>query len=183
MKTNLKTNCWFNRNRFLSHPRRSFCALAIVGASFTLPTAQAGTPFPASGTYSPCFVEIGESQQVGQNTIKTYSVSAPTTGTFIGSLIEGTERDVIHPDGSITFDGSAIFVSAYSCGTLVFSYTGKGNVNTHQESGHFVGSQGTGCLAGIYSVGTFEGVLGAVRGGCDDAGDNVSYNGQYLFAP
>jgi hypothetical protein len=179
----MNTYYWFNQNRLLSHLRRSFCALAIAGASSTLPSAEAGTPFPASGTYSPCFVQIGESQQVGQNTIKTYSVSAPVEGTFYGSLIEGTERDVIHPDGSVTFDGSAVFISAYSCGTLIFSYTGKGNINTHEESGHFVGSQGTGCLAGIYSVGTFHGYLGAVREGCDDAGDNVSYNGQYLLAP
>ena len=139
---------------------------------------------PASGNFYPCF-HIANVQQTDPNTIETvytFSIDSAVTGTFTGSLVL-TERDVIHPDGSITFDGSAIFVSAYSCGTLVFSYTGKGNVNTHQESGHFVGSQGTGCLAGIYSVGTFEGVLGAVRGGCDDAGDNVSYNGQYLFAP
>jgi hypothetical protein len=177
----MKTNCWLNQNRFLSHLRTSFCALAIAGASLALPSAEADPPLPASGTYSPCFVQLGDTQQAGPNMIKIYSVSAATTGTFYGSLIDGTERDVIHPDGSITFEGSATFISGYSCGTLQFSYTGQGNTNTHEESGHFVGSQGTGCLAGIYSVGTFHGYLNATRPGCDVAGDNVDYTGQYLF--
>ena len=115
--------------------------------------------------------------------IKIYTVTAAAIGTFYGSLVDGTERDVIHPDGSVTFEGSATFVSAYSCGTLQFSYTGSGNINTHEESGHFVGTQGTGCLAGIYSTGTFHGYLGADIEGCDDAGNNISYNGQFLFAP
>ena len=181
----MKTYPLLEQNRFLALLRTTFCALVIAGASLTLPSAEAGRPFPASGNYSPCFVKIDE-QHVGQNTIITYSVSATTTGTFTGALIEGIERDVVHANGSITFEGSAIFITPPTgepCGTLVFRYTGQGNIYTHEESGHFTGGQGTGCLAGIHSVGTFEGVLGAVREGCDDAGDNVSYSGRYWFAP
>jgi hypothetical protein len=138
----MKTNYWLDQNRFLSHLRTSFCALAIAGASLTLPSAEADPPLiPAIGSYSPCFQKISE-QQVGQNTIITYSVTASTTGTFTGSLVEGTERDVIHPDGSITFNGSALFVHASECGTVEFTYTGTGNQNTHEESGHFVGNRG-----------------------------------------
>jgi hypothetical protein len=179
----MKTYYWLNRNRFLSHLRTSFCALAIAGASLALPSAEADPPMiPAIGTYSPCFHKISE-QQVGPNRIIIYNVTAETTGTFTGSLIDGYERDVIHPDGSITFNGTATFVHQSECGTVEFTYTGTGNFNTHEESGHFVGNQGTGCLAGIYSVGTFEGVLDATRDGCDVAGDNVSYSGQVVFTP
>jgi hypothetical protein len=179
----MKTYSWLNQNRFLSHLRTSFCALAILGALLTLPTAKGDPPLPAGGTYSPCFVQIGETQHAGPNLIKIYSVTADAVGTFYGSLVDGTERDVIHPDGSITFEGSATFVSAYSCGTVQFRYSGRGNINNHEETGHFVGNQGTGCLAGIYSVGTFHGYLNATREGCDVAGDNVSYDGQVVFAP
>jgi hypothetical protein len=178
----MKAYTWLNQNRFLSHLREGFFALAITGASLTLPAAK-GDPLPAGGTYSPCFVQIGETQHAGSNLIKIYSVTADAVGTFYGSLVDGTERDVIHPDGSITFEGSATFVSAYACGTVQFLYSGRGNIYTHEETGHFVGTQGTGCLAGIYSVGTFHGYLNATREGCDVAGDNVSYNGQVVFAP
>ena len=40
----MKTYSWLNQNRFLSHLRTSFCALAIVGASLTLPSAEAADP-------------------------------------------------------------------------------------------------------------------------------------------
>ncbi len=180
----MKTNCWFKQNRLLSHLRTSFCALAIVGASLTLPSAEADPPMiPAIGTFSPCFVQIGETQQSGPNRIIIYNVTAETSGTFTRSLIDGYERDVIHPDGSITFTGTATFVHESGCGTAEFTYTGRGNFNTHEESGHFMGNQGTGCLAGIYTVGTFAGVLDATRAGCDVAGENVSYSGQVVFAP
>ena len=179
----MKTYSSLNQNRFLSHLRTGFCALAIIGVPLMLPSAKGDPPLPASGTYSPCFVQIGETQHAGPNLIKIYSVTAEAFGTFYGSLVDGTERDVIHPDGSITFEGSATFVSAYACGTVQFRYSGRGNINTHEETGHFVGTQGTGCLAGIYSVGTFHGYLNATREGCDVAGDNVSYNGQVVFAP
>src|SRR5215471_3941573 len=180
----MKTYPLLNQNCFLSHLRTIFCALAVTGAWLTLPSTKGDPPvFPASGTYSPCFVQIGETQHAGPNMIKIYSVTADAFGTFYGSLVDGTERDVIHPDGSITFQGSATFISAYSCGTVQFSYTGTGNIYTHEESGHFVGTEGTGCLAGIHSVGTFHGYLNANREGCDVAGDNVSYDGQVVFAP
>ena len=40
----MKTYYWLIRNRFLSHLRTSFCALAVIGSLLTLPTAEAGEP-------------------------------------------------------------------------------------------------------------------------------------------
>jgi hypothetical protein len=166
------------KQSILSHLRTSFCALVILGASLTLPSAQASPPLPISGTYSLCSVIISE-DQVGPNTIITYSV----TDSFADAELTGIERHVIHPDGSITFQGSGILVATDSCGTVNYTWTGTSDVYTREESGQFVGTQGTGCFAGAYLTGTFHGFLNAVHEGCDVAGDNISYSGQIVFAP
>ncbi len=191
----MKTNCWFNQNRFLSHLRRSFWALAIAGASLTLPSAEADPP-PATveGTFSPCF-NIISFQQAGPNTVITFHVTARVEGAFTGCL-EGTERDVIHPDGYITFQGSAIFTSSVGTGTLQYTYTGEGNANPDEtvhglqpgeENAHFVAGQGSDDLAGVNVWGTFHGFLVPGGEGCSGEGCYVAgagtYTGQYLSVP
>src|ERR1700720_1880602 len=169
VKTYLKTNCRFKRNRLPSHLRRSFCALAIAGASLTLPSAEAGGPEhpgPENGTFNSCYHFVNF-QQAGPNmieTVYTFSIDSAVTGTFTGSLVL-TERDVIHPGGSITFEGSGFFWS--ECGTLRFTYAGTGNAQTDSESAHFEADQGTGCYAGVYADGTFQGNVTGPSQGCD----------------
>ena len=177
----MKINCWFNRNRLLSHLRRCFCALAIAGASLTLPSAEAGTPEPVSGGFSPCFNFAGPPIQSGPNTIIIFNVTATFTGTFTGAAIL-TERDVIHPDGSITFHGSGVYTDQSGCGTFLVTYSGKGSAVTGSESAHFVGGRGTGCFAGLHTEGTFQGTLVGASAGCAIAGAGT-YTGQILFAP
>ena len=179
----MKTNCWFNRNRLLSHLRRCFCALAIVGASLTLPNAQAGKPEPASGGFNPCFHYAGLPRQAGENLIIRFNVTVTTTGTFTGSGI-GTELDIVHPDGSITLHGTAFFTGSVGgrSGTLLLTYTGKGSAVTGHENLHFVGRQGTDGLAGLHTEGTIEGDLVPAVGECDVSGAGT-YNGHILFAP
>ena len=83
----MKTYYWLNQNRFLSHLRTSFCALAIVGASLTLPSAEASAdPEPASGEFFPCFNYAGPPRQVGENMIITFNITGTATGTFNGSV-------------------------------------------------------------------------------------------------
>jgi hypothetical protein len=179
----MKTNCWFDRNRFLSHLRGSFCALAIVGAALTLPSAEAGGPQPASGGFNPCFHYAGPPRQAGENLIIRFNVAATTTGTYTGSTI-GIELDIVHPDGSITLHGTAIFTGSVGgrSGTLLFTYTGNGSAVTGHENLHFVGRQGTDGLTGVHVEGTIEGDLVPGAGGCDVAGAGT-YTGQILFAP
>jgi hypothetical protein len=181
----MKTYCWFNQNRFLSHLRTSFWALAIVGASLMLPSAEAGTPQAASGYFYPCFNFAGPPRQVGENLIIRFNVTGTGTGTFNGSL-DGTELDVVHPDGSITLEGSLVFtglvVGKSGSGTLNFTYTGIGNINTHHENLRAVGRQGTLALAGVCTEITLEGDVGAPIAGCALSGAGT-YTGQILFAP
>jgi hypothetical protein len=178
----MKTNCWFNQNRLLSHLRTSFCALAIAGASLTLPSAEAGRPEPASGEFFPCFNYAGPPRQVGDNLIITFNVSGPATGTFTGSSV-GTELDVVHRDGSITLHGTILFTGSVNgrSGTILLSYEGIGNAVTGHETLRFVGREGTGDLAGIYANVTAEGDVGAPEPGCDLSGAGT-YTGHVVFA-
>jgi Protein of unknown function (DUF3224) len=184
----MKTYCWFNRNRFLAHLRTSFCVLAIAGASLTLPSAEAGgPPLPASGQFFPCFNYAAQPHQVGENLIVTFNISnwRTSTGTLIGSA-EGTELDAVHRDGSITLHGTFLFTGSVNgrSGTMLFSYEGIGNAVTGHETLRFVGSQGTGDLAGTYANVTAEGdvVPPDPNSGCDLQGAGT-YSGQILFAP
>ncbi len=182
----MKTYSWLNENRILSHLRTSFCALAIAGASLTLPSAEAsGPPLPASGEFFPCFNYAGPPQQVGENVIITCNISnwRTSTGTVIGSA-EGTELDVVHRDGSITLHGTFLFIGSVNgrSGTMLFTYEGIGNAVTGHETLRFVGTQGTGDLAGTYVELSAEGDVGAPEPGCDLSGAGA-YTGQIVFAP
>jgi hypothetical protein len=179
----MKTNSWFKQNRFLSHLRTSFCALAMLGALFTLPSVEGSRREPASGEFFPCFNFAGPPRQVGENVIITFNISGESSnGTLIGS-VEGTELDIVHRDGSITLHGSFLFTGSVNgrSGTMVFSYEGIGNAVTGHENLRFVGRQGTGDLAGTYVNVTAEGDVGAPSPGCDVSGAGT-YSGYVIFA-
>lgn len=181
----MKTYLSLNQNRLLSHLRTSFCALAMTGALLTLPSTEAGTPQPASGQFFPCFNYAGAPRQAGENFIIAFNISGTSNGTFTGS-VTGTELDVVHRDGSITLEGSIVFTGSVSgrsgTGTLQFSYEGIGNAVTGHETLRFVGTRGTGALAGTYAEVTAEGDVGAPKAGCALSGAG-NYNGQIVFAP
>jgi Protein of unknown function (DUF3224) len=185
----MKTNCWLYQNRFLSHVRTSFCALAIIGVPLAFPSSaadrtgrSAATPEPASGEFFPCFNYAGPPRQVGENWIITFNISGTATGTLTGSSV-GTELDVVHPDGSITLHGTILFTGSVNgrSGTMLFTYEGIGNAVTGHENLRFVGRQGTGDLAGVYANLTAEGDVGAPEPGCDLSGAGT-YTGHVLFA-
>jgi hypothetical protein len=180
----MKTYYWLNQNRFLSHLRTISCALAITGASLTLPSSEAGGPESASGDFYPCFTRTSL-RQVGENLIITFDISGSSTGTFTSTStgVTGTEMDVVHRDGSITLHGSLLFTGSVNgrSGTMLFTYEGIGNLNTGHENLRFVGTQGTGDLAGVLANITAEGDVG---GACDgDFGGHGTYTGQVIFAP
>jgi len=93
-----------NKPKIKQQLRRAFFALAIVGALLTLPKAQA-QPIPASGSTTDCEHIISQ-RIVGPSTIITSSITTCFHGTFEGTWV-GTERDVIHPNGTLT-DGPAL---------------------------------------------------------------------------
>jgi len=179
----MKTYYWLHQNRFLSHLRTIFCALAIAGGSLTLSSIRADSPPPnATGDFYPCFTRTSL-RQVGENLIITFDISGSSTGTFTSTStgVTGTEMDVVHRDGSITLHGSLLFTGSVNgrSGTMLFTYEGIGNLNTGHENLRFVGTQGTGDLAGVVANLTAEGDLG---GACDgDFGGHGTYSGHVLF--
>ena len=112
----MKTYSWLDQNRFLSHMRTIFCALAITGALVTLPRVEGSPREPASGGFFPCFNFAGPPRQVGENLIVTFNISGTSNGTVTGSVV-GTELDVVHRDGSITLHGAALFTGSVKPGT------------------------------------------------------------------
>jgi len=172
-------------NRFLSHLRTIFCALAIIGVPLAFPSAEAsGPPLPANGGFSVCFNYAAPTRHVGENVIM-FNISGTLTGTFTGSFV-GTELDVFHRDGSITKHGSFVFTGSVTgrpgTGTLQVTFEGIGNAVTGHEVLRAVGREGTGALAGVYDEVTVEGDVGAPNQGCAFSGTGT-YNGQILFAP
>ena len=174
-----------NRNPLISHRRTSFCALVIIGALSMLPRAEAGPPQPTSGQFFPCFNYAGPPRQVGENVIITFNITVTVTGTFTGSFT-GTELDIVHRDGSITKQGSAVFTGSVTgrpgTGTLHLSFEGIGSAVTGHETLRVVGTQGTGALSGVHLQQTAEGDVGAPNPGCALSGTGT-YSGQMVFAP
>jgi hypothetical protein len=184
-----------NKTNIKQQLRRSFLALTIVGALFTLPNAEASLPVPATGTTTDCEHVISQ-QSSGPNTIITLSITACFHGTFEGTWV-GTERDVIHPNGTVTGQLSGVFSGTVNgrSGTCVFSL--EVNVGV---ANHWVVDQGTGDLAGLHGQGTTP--LGSATengpgcptsgfdcencppptGTCDDS-FTLTYDGQISFAP
>lgn len=165
--------------------RRTLSALAIIGALFALPKAQADALAPAHGYVNDCENLISE-QQHGPNTIIVLSITATFTGTFDGSWV-GTERDVIHGDGSGMVHGSGVFTGSVNVnglvrsGTMTFSYLVTFPPNG-KEVTHWVVDQGTGDLAGIHGHGTTP--SDEENGPTDDCPWDtfvVEYDGQIQF--
>ena len=96
-----------NKPKIKQQVRRSFFALAIVGALLTLPNAQAHRPIPVSGSSTDCEHVVSQ-QIVGSNTITILEITGCFHGTFEGTWV-GTERDVFHADGTGTVLGSGFF--------------------------------------------------------------------------
>jgi len=188
-----KTNIKQSRDRVF--PVLAVVGTLTVGALFTLPNAEAGPPVPATGSTTDCEHVISV-QSHGPNTIITSSITVCFHGTFEGTWV-GTERDVIHPNGTVTGQGSGVFSGTVNgrSGTMVFSF--EVNVDV---ANHWVVDQGTGDLAGLSGQGTTP-LGGAIENGpgcptsgfdcvdcppptgtCDDS-FTLTYDGQIQFAP
>jgi hypothetical protein len=185
-----------NKTTIKQQLRRGFFALAIVGALLTLPKAQA-QPIPAIFHSTDCEHVISV-QTVGPNTIVTLEETGCVHGTFEGTVV-AIERDVIHPNGTVTIQISGVFSGTVNerSGTCVISsavsLTPNGDVT------HWVADQGTGDLAGLHGLGTNQGdaiehgpgcpVRGfdcthcpPATGPCEDSFD-LNFTGQIDFAP
>jgi Protein of unknown function (DUF3224) len=176
-----------NKTNIKQQLRRTLSALVVIGALFTLPKAQADPPVPAHGYSNDC-ENLISMQHHGPNTIILLSITAAFTGTFDGTWA-GTERDVIHADGSGMVHGSGVFSGSVNVngsirsGTMTFSYVVIFPPNGTEVT-HWVVDQGTGDLAGIHGQGTTPN--DEETGPTEDCPWDtflVEYDGQIQFGP
>ena len=163
--------------------RRTLFALVVISALFAVLKAQAEPPTSVHGYTNDCENLISEEHH-GSNTIITLNISATFTGTFDGTWA-GTERDVIHGDGSVMLQGSGVFSGFISgrSGTMIFSYRVSISPDGTEVTQWTV-DQGTGDLSGIRGRGITP--SDQEMGPTDDcAWDTftVEYVGQIQFAP
>ena len=193
-KTRKANSKSMNKPRIKQHLCRTFFAFAIVGALLTLPTDQA-QPIPATFNSTDCEHVISV-RTVGPSTIITSSITTCFHGTFEGTWV-GTERDVIHPNGTVTIQASGVFSGTVNgrSGTCVFSL--EVSITRNGDVTHWVVDQGTGDLAGLHGQGTTQevsehgpGCPGSgfdctdcppATGTCDDS-FVLDYTGQIDFA-
>ena len=113
--------------------------------------------FPANGTFTIVNITTTSTQQVGQNTISSFTEQGVFNGDLTGSYtLEGTST--LHPDKTSTASETITCTCtvAGKSGTLRFSFT-----STSAADGSFQGQsfdyQGTGDLANLHRQGTFQG--------------------------
>jgi hypothetical protein len=109
-------------------------AAAGLAVLFSGPAWAAGTPQPASGTFLVTSATVNSVRTADGNTIVVLTVSGITTGTLNGSFTE-TDRETIHPDGSVTEQGEGMQSGTLgTCGAgsapYVAGFTGNGTTAT-----------------------------------------------------
>jgi hypothetical protein len=185
-----------NKQNINQHLRRAFFALAMVGALLTLPNAQA-QPVPATFLSTDCEHVISQESR-GPDTIITLSETGCLHGTFEGTVV-ATERDVIHPNGTVTIQASGVFSGTVNgrSGTCVIS--SAVSLTPNGDETRWRVDQGTGDLAGLSGQGTTQEVSERGRPGCPVSGFDcvvcppatgacddsfvLNFTGQIDFAP
>jgi hypothetical protein len=138
-------------------------AVAVLsGVVFGIPAVDAGKAKvtsekagAANGEWVVC-KRASESRDEGENRLVMLATTAKFTGTLKGTY-EGTERDVLHKDGSASFNGSGVFSGQINgrSGTAVIIYSGRIDANGAAMA-QWVIDKGTDELTRIDGQGAFE---------------------------
>jgi hypothetical protein len=141
-----------NKQNNIQQLRRSFFALAIAGATLTLPSANART-IAVQGSWTDC-QRNPVFQSFPYDAIITWDITIYFTGTFDGTW-EGTEEDVVYSDGYFIAHGIGTFTGSVSgrSGTIRITYLATGSPPGRVIS-PWVVDEGTGDLAGLHGSGT-----------------------------
>ncbi|MGZ6871485.1 MAG: hypothetical protein ACXVFW_05560 [Blastococcus sp.] len=91
-------------------------AAAVVAIVSAAP-AQAAPPLAGSGTGLFTADQVTSARNAGGNRIVERRLEGSMSGTLTGSISEEV-RGVVHPDGTVTFQGTLVFVGTVDgCGT------------------------------------------------------------------
>jgi hypothetical protein len=162
--------------------------LVVVATLFASPadggkptggSSSSGGSHTAKGEWVDCNT-VSEVRQDGDNQLITVAITEKFTGTLSGSY-EGIERNVVHKDGSGSFNGSGTFSGEVNgrSGTAVMTYSGTVDAKG-AATAHWVLDQGTDALARLDGQGTFEGKpLKPAPAGCTDSKSPSAFSGTY----
>jgi hypothetical protein len=148
-------------------------ATAAAVASVVVATASASPPTAFNGTFTNLSSVTTSFRQADGNTFISQIVSVVYAGDFAGPVTEQIDL-VIHPDGSVNFNGTDVCACTVTgrSGTIVLPFSGTGDPSGF-VSGRFTIGHGTGGLANLHGVGTFQSSNGATG----------TFSGVYHFDP
>lgn len=152
---------------------------ALLAASALSADKGVATSVPVKGEWIDCNT-VTDSKEEGERRVITVAIAEKFSGTLEGTY-DGTEQNLVRPDGSGTFKGSGVFRGEINGreGTAVMTYSGTVDKDGHAVA-HWVLDQGTDDLARVDGQGTFEGKQIERRPeGCTDAKTQSAFAGTY----
>ena len=153
---------------------------SVIAIAF--PALAGAAPVAASGTWDDCnFAPVFRA--AGPNLVGSVGITENFFGTLDGTYV-GTERDVVHADGSANFHGSGVFTGnvAGRSGTATYRYEGTAPAG-QQASATWVLIGMTGSLASVKGHGTFVASFDGVSIACDAGIFSGSYEGALNLGP
>jgi uncharacterized protein DUF3224 len=150
-------------------------ALAAAALVVAAPgSARTSTAF--AGSFQGVSSVITGFRQADGNTFISQTVQVVYAGDLSGPVVEQIDV-VIHPDGTFNFKGVDVCTCTLAgtglSGTIALPFAGAGDASG-SAIGHFTIGDGTGGLANMHGVGTFE---------SSDGGLSGPFSGVYHFDP
>jgi hypothetical protein len=140
--------------------RKALAAGSAVAAAAVLVAApaSASTPIPFAGTFQNGSSVVTGFRLADGNTFISQIVQVVYAGDLAGPVVEHIDV-VIHPDGTLNAKGADVCACTLTgtglSGTIVLPFTATGDASGAVR-GRFTIGDGTGGLANLHGVGTFE---------------------------
>jgi hypothetical protein len=149
-------------------------ALAAAALLVAAP-ASATTPTAFAATFQNTSSVVTAFRQADGNTFVSQIVQVVYAGDFVGSVVEHIDV-VIHPDGTLNAKGADVCTCTLTgtglSGTIALPFSATGDASG-SVSGRFTFADGTGGLANLHGIGTFE----------SSNGSSGSFSGVYHLDP
>jgi Protein of unknown function (DUF3224) len=145
------------------------------GSTARCGAVSASTPTAFTATFQNTSSVVTASRQADGNTFVSQIVQVVYAGDFAGTVVEHIDV-VIHPDGTLNAKGADVCTCTLTgtglSGTIALPFSATGDASG-AVAGRFTFADGTGGLANLRGVGTFE----------SSNGSSGSFSGVYHLDP
>ena len=157
--------------------RKGLVVAALTAAALLVAApGSATTPSAFTGSFQNISSVTTGFRQADGNTFISQTVQVIYAGELSGPVVEHIDV-VIHPDGNFNFKGeddcTCTLAGTGLSGTIALPFAGSGDASG-SASGHFTIGDGTGGLASMHGVGTFD---------SSNGGSSGPFSGVYHFDP